>query len=158
MNKSTSKLAKINIVLAAVLAALLILLLVLVVTNQKDSQNDNKQEVFPATEATATTATVEETADQENELQPENTATLPEATEEVTEPEVNAPEAGSLSYGEYLESPVDMQQADYENFESPEDFFEWMDTAKEEYEESISPDETLPDGITVEEGGIEEWE
>ena len=79
-------------------------------------------------------------------------------TEEQTIPEVEAPEAGSIGYAEYLELTVEEQQAYYENFESADDFFVWLNDAQVEDEATTTPTETHSSGLNVEIVGNEEWE
>lgn len=68
-----------------------------------------------------------------------------------TEPPVEAPEAGSISYEAYLELEVEVQEAYYESFESADAFFAWLDEAQAAYEA------TKPTSSGMEEG-VEDWE
>ena len=104
-----------------------------------------------------------------NDQQPTQTATQPtQATQaEMTEPEfvietipeIIAPEAGSLSYEEYLALDVDTQQAYYNNFDTSDGFFLWLDEAQAAYEatQEATTDQDNDIGIFIEEG-VEDWE
>lgn len=93
-------------------------------------------------------------------------STSPEETEEPviieTFPELDAPEPFSICYAEYLELSPEMQQAYYENFETPEDFYDWFDSAKAEYENSTDPAESMStesgDNIFVADEAVEDWD
>lgn len=123
---------------------------------QKADQEPQTVESAPATEASVMTTTPEE-------------MTLPEEMEIIeTFPEVEAPEAGSITYAEYLDLTVEEQQAYYENFETPDAFFAWLNPAMAEYAASTEHEETygnnqeetgpieVADGIFVEEE-LEDW-
>ena len=88
----------------------------------------------------------------------EKEAEAAEETEEETEDKLEGPEAFSLSYEDYLALPVTMQQAYYENFQTPEEFFEWLDMVQEEYQANMVPTETIAGDLFAEQGGIEDWE
>ena len=89
---------------------------------------------------------VEEESDPETEYYPE---------EEF--PEVSAPEAGSIDYETYLALTVEEQQAYYENFETPDDFFVWLEEAEAEYEANRENEPSENSGFFIEEG-VEDWE
>ena len=82
-----------------------------------------------------------------------------------TEPEVDAPEPGSITYAQYLALPVEVQQAYYHKFESPEAFFLWLDAAKKEHESGNAPSPTLGDeeteptegDIVIDDEEVEDW-
>ncbi len=78
--------------------------------------------------------------------------TYPEETLPMeTIPVVEAPAPGSISYEEYLELDVDVQQAYYESFASSDAFFLWLEEAQAAYEA------TRPTSNGMEEG-VEDWE
>ena len=97
-------------------------------------------------------APAQETAAEETTVPVQTTAettvqTTVESTQETeiieTVPKVTAPEAGSIGYEEYLKLSAEEQQTYYENFDSGDDFFAWLDEAKTEYEaetEKVSND------------------
>lgn len=97
----------------------------------------------PATVPTTEPATVPTT-------EPEETVSE-ETVPMDTEPLVEAPEAGSISYEEYLELEVEVQEAYYESFENADAFFAWLDEAQASYEA------TKPTSSHFEEG-VEDWE
>lgn len=129
----------------------------------------------PTVAATDAPTAVEPEAEPEiTEAEQEETETEPEATEEdiiETEPEVDAPEPGSITYEEYLALEVEVQQAYYEKFETPDDFFAWMNAAKAEQETATEPQPTVgsenveneepttPAGdIFIDDENVEDWE
>lgn len=154
MNKNYVKLLSLLLVAAVMATALL---------GCKAKEEPKATEPAAQTEATEAPAVAE----------PEAVETEPEVTEEEmiieTEPEVDAPEAGSITYEEYLALEVLVQQAYYEKFDTPDDFFAWLNDAKAENEATTAPTDTTepttqdPEtgssegGIVVEEG-VEDWE
>lgn len=151
MNRFTCKMKR-NITL---LAALLALSVVFSGCKQETPATE------PATEPVAVTEPVVAT-------EPEATAAT-EVPEEIeieieTFPEVDAPEAGSITYEEYLALEVEVQQAYYEGFENPDAFFAWLNDAKAEYEaateplETVAPDDNTDSGIYIEDESVEDWE
>ena len=107
-------------------------------------------------------------------VEPEIMETEPEATEEeviiVTTPEVDAPEPGSITYEEYMALEVEVQQAYYEKFETPDDFFAWLNAAKAEQEAATEQQPTIgavdeeteepttSSGGFIEDENVEDWE
>lgn len=165
MNKTSRILLIIVVVLVAVLTALLLALM----PGKTSIQTPDETIATDATvenvvDATEKEAVVLETEPEATEIEPEATETEPEATEEEiieTEPEVDAPKAGSITYEEYLALEVEVQQAYYEKFETPDAFFEWLNEAEKVYEsEKEAAEETEPEDsdIVLEEGEVEEWE
>ena len=154
MNKRIMKHRK----LIALLAAVLAMAGMMAGCKQEQKQETQAVETTAATEAVVTTVPEETTAPVET--------TLPEETEViVTFPEVEAPEAGSITYAEYLELTAQEQQAYYENFESVDAFFAWLNPAKEEYAEYLATQaadgndgEENESPIIVGEESLEEWE
>lgn len=89
--------------------------------------------------------------------------TQPEATEPTTEPEATEPEATdppatqptptdppevSLGFAEYLEMSPEEQEDFFTSFENPQDFFNWLNAAQKQYEETkdqieVGGDETF---------------
>ena len=115
----------------------------------------------PTAEATDAPAAVEPEAPENEPTQDAPAETEPEEEIIVTEPEVDAPEPGSITYEEYLALEVEVQQAYYEKFETPDAFFEWLNEAEKVYEsEKEAAEETEPEDsdIVLEEGEVEEWE
>ncbi len=155
-NRKNRRLVAVLVVFIALLAAML----AFVWKQESGSQT-------PETELPETTA-----AEAPAEVETDAPETLPEETEEEifieTEPEVDAPEAGSITYAEYLALDVEVQQAYYNKFASPEDFFLWLNAAKAEHEASTEPQPTTgsedgeqstepTDGIIVEDEDVEDW-
>ena len=166
MNKTSRILLIIVVVLVVVLAALLLALM----PGKTSDQTPDETIATDVTVENAVDPTEKETAVLETE--PEATETVPETTEEEiieTEPEVDAPEPGSITYEEYLALEVEVQQAYYEKFETPDDFFAWMNAAKAEQEAATEPqptvgfeeveDPTEPAGdIFIDDENGEDWE
>ena len=120
MNRTTMCNQKVMILLAMFMT----LTVMLVGCKQEAPQEPQATETMVATEVPVTTV-------------PEET-TMPEEIEVIiTIPEVEAPEAGSITYAEYLELSAEEQQAYYENFDTVDAFFKWMDAAKAEYEAAV---------------------
>ena len=152
MNKNYVKLLSLLLVAAVMATALL---------GCKAKEEPKATEPATQTEVTEAPAVAE----------PETVETEPEATEAVvaeTEPEVDAPEAGSLTYEEYLALEVEMRESYYESFATADDFFAWLDSAKAEYEAVTEPTEVVGSegessediGIvddTFEEESVEDW-
>ena len=130
-----------------------------------DPEKDNSKE--PPVEAPTMP---EETDPQDTKpVDPEQNATQPEATEpeetqpEATEPEATEPEATdppatqptptdppevSLGFAEYLEMSPEEQEDFFTSFEDPQDFFNWLNAAQKQYEETkdqieVGGDETF---------------
>ena len=84
--------------------------------------------------------------------------------QEETIPEETIPEAGSLTYAEYEQLPVEIQQEYYAAFETPDDFFAWMETAQGKTQPTETVTETATETATeeslleVSEGEVEDWE
>ena len=142
MNKRNQK-------MLALMAAVLSVAAMMAGCGQKAAQES--QVTVPVTEVPETAA-------------PEETTLPVEMEAVVTVPEVEAPEAGSITYVEYLELTAEEQQVYYENFETPDAFFAWMDSAKAEYEASTEPLETFADENQevvndgfFEEESVEDW-
>lgn len=159
MNKSSNKYIKTILILVTVLAVLLGVLLLLTLTDQRFPHKAPGIEPTVAPETvvndpvpTVTDAIEEVIAEESEETEPYI---------EITLPEVDAPEAGSITYQEYLTLPLEVQQAYYENFESPDAFFDWLSDAEAVYEaEKNATEATIPEDsdIYIEEGELEEWE
>ena len=97
----------------------------------------------PTAEATDAPAAVEPEAPENEPTQDAPAETEPEEEIIVTEPEVDAPEPGSITYEEYLALEVEVQQAYYDKFETPDDFFAWFNAAKAEQEAATEPTEVI---------------
>lgn len=73
--------------------------------------------------------------------------TEPEQTEDQptteTKPKSDTPAVSGMTYKEYLALDAQAQQAYYNQFASPDDFFKWFDSAKAEYEAATEPMETF---------------
>lgn len=130
---------------AAVIAAVMAGGLLTGCTNEpvETKPNPTVTTTAPTTVPTAEPATVPTT-------EPEETVSE-ETVPMDTEPLVEAPEAGSISYEEYLELEVEVQEAYYESFENADAFFAWLDEAQAAYEA------TKPTSSHFEEG-VEDWE
>ena len=158
MNKTSRILLIIVVMLVAVLAALLLALK----PGKTGAKTPDETIATDVTIENVVDATEKETAVLETE--PEATETVPETTEEEiieTEPEVDAPEPGSITYEEYMALEVEVQQAYYEKFETPDAFFAWLNEAEKVYEsEKEAAEETEPkdSDIVIEEGEVEDWE
>ena len=125
----------------------------------------------PTVAATDAPAAVEPEVPENEPTQDTQAETEPEEEIIVTEPEVDAPEPGSITYEEYLALEVEVQQAYYEKFETPDDFFDWFNAAKAEQEETTEPQPTVgsenveneepttPDGDDfIDDENVEDWE
>lgn len=161
MNKTSRILLIIVVVLVVVLTALLLALM----PGKTSEQTPDETIATDATVENVVDATEKETVVLETEL---------EVTEEEiieTEPEVDAPEPGSITYEEYMALEVEVQQAYYEKFETPDDFFTWLNAAKAEQEAATEPQPTVgsenveneepttPAGdIFIEDENVEDWE
>ena len=133
MNKTSRILLIIVVVLVVVLTALLLALM----PGKTSDQTPDETIVTDVTVGNVVDATEKETVALETE---------PEVTEEEiieTEPEVDAPEPGSITYEEYLALEVEVQQAYYDKFETPDDFFAWFNAAKAEQEAATEPTEVI---------------
>ena len=70
------------------------------------------------------------------ETTPASVEETTEVTEEITTaPETTAPDDDVLTYAEYLKFTAEEQMAYFESFENPQDFFDWFNKAKSEYDE-----------------------
>ena len=169
MNKYGKKKNRKNqglVIALVVLSTLLVAMLLLVWKLERGDVEQIPETELPETFPTETAA---ENKTEATEIEPVETE--PEETEEEiiieTEPEVDAPEAGSITYKEYLALPVEVQQAYYNKFESPDAFFLWLQEAKAEHDAATEPSETFGDedstnstenpGIDIEED-VEDWE
>ena len=125
----------------------------------------------PTVAATDAPTAVEPEAPEKEPTQDAPAETEPEEEIIETEPEVDAPEPGSITYEEYLALEVEVQQAYYEKFETPDDFFAWMNAAKAEQETATEPQPTVgsenveneepttPAGdIFIDDENVEDWE
>jgi hypothetical protein len=147
--KKITRLTVIFVVLCVILAALLVLLFTL---EPREKENPVPVTTEPTVESSATQLETTET-------------TAPEAGTTVeTEPALNVPEPGSITYAEYLALSVEIQQAYYHKFESPEAFFQWLDAAKKAHEAAEETDPGVDDGedptegtIFIEDEEVEDW-
>ena len=154
------------VIALVVLSSLLVAMLLLVWKLERGNVEQIPETELPETISTETAA---EPKTEATETEPEETE--PQDTEEEiiieTEPKVDAPKVGSITYEEYLALPVEAQQAYYNKFESPDAFFLWLKEAKAEYDAATEPPETFGDedstnstenpGIDIEED-VEDWE
>ena len=86
-----------------------------------------------STEGSSTTAKDEPIKDCETtSATAEETTSKPE--EMTTTPETTAPDDEVLTYEEYLGFTAEEQMAYFESFENPQDFFDWFNKAKSEYD------------------------
>ena len=156
MNKNVMKLLSLLLVAAVMATALL---------------GCKAKEEPKATEPTTATEIVEAPVSAEPEATQSETEAMDEEVIIETEPEVEAPEAGSITYEEYLALEVLVQQAYYEKFDTPDDFFVWLNAAKAEYESATEQQPTIgaveeeteepttsSGGIYIEDEGVEDWE